>query len=301
MEHLLSLITTIHTANKCRHVPDDPIKNVMLLQLPHIFHYLHYTPALAVVGKVVNVLSTFVWTFMDVFVMMISVGLVSRFRQINRSLTENKGRAMPVRFWVEHRIYYRNMCDLCETIDREIGHITLVSFSNNLWFICVQLLFSLKCAMGNGAERMMICSILVLQRSAVGGSCAVLLVLVDIPDHANAGRVTVLGRHQRRVQGTAESLSIGAARIVVPRSRNSDARQRLACTPQLTALSHLQLKRFYNEVTRDVVALSGMRFFHLTRTLVLSVAGTIITYELVLVQFHTGESKEPECKLDVLY
>lgn len=32
-----------------------------------------------------------------------------------------------------------------------------------------------------------------------------------------------------------------------------------------------QIKRFSGEVTRDVVALSGMRFFHLTRTLVLSV------------------------------
>lgn len=51
---------------------------------------------------------------------------------------------MPESFWSEHRIYYRNICDLCMTIDSAIGHITLVSFSNNLWFICVQLLFSLK-------------------------------------------------------------------------------------------------------------------------------------------------------------
>lgn len=54
-------------------------------------------------------------------------------------------------------------------------------------------------------------------------------------------------------------------------------------------------------MSRDVVALSGMRFFYLTRTLVLSVAGTIITYELVLVQFHKGQKSGDECKLDVLY
>lgn len=154
VEHLLSLITDIHTANKCQHIPDDPIKNVILLQMQHIFRYVHYSPILAVIGKYSNVLATFVWTYMDVFVMMISVGLVSRFRQINRNLKENKGRVMPESFWVEHRIYYRNMCDLCETIDREIGHITLVSFSNNLWFICVQLLFSLKCAMGGRRKRL---------------------------------------------------------------------------------------------------------------------------------------------------
>lgn len=47
-----------------------------------------------------------------------------------------------------------------------------------------------------------------------------------------------------------------------------------------------KVKRFCEEVTTDIVALSGMKFFYLTRKLVLSVAGTIITYELVLIQFH---------------
>lgn len=116
----------------------------MMLQLPHIFHNAPYSSARAVLGKTVNVLATFVWTYMDVFVMVVSVGLVSCFRQINRSLAECKGRTMPEDFWSAHRMYYRNMCELCETIDREIGAITLVSFSNNLWFICVQLLNTLK-------------------------------------------------------------------------------------------------------------------------------------------------------------
>lgn len=33
----------------------------------------------------------------------------------------------------------------------------------------------------------------------------------------------------------------------------------------------LEIKRFSNEVTRDIVALSGMKFFYLTRGMVLSV------------------------------
>lgn len=50
-----------------------------------------------------------------------------------------------------------------------------------------------------------------------------------------------------------------------------------------------QTKRFSEEVTNDTVALSGMKFFYLTRGLVLSVAGTIVTYELVLLQFHEND------------
>lgn len=37
-----------------------------------------------------------------------------------------------------------------------------------------------------------------------------------------------------------------------------------------------EVKRFNEEVANDMVALSGMKFFYLTRSLVLSVAGTIV-------------------------
>lgn len=43
-------------------------------------------------------------------------------------------------------------------------------------------------------------------------------------------------------------------------------------------------KRLFNEVVYNSVSLSGLQFFFLTRKLILSMAGTIITYELVLLQ-----------------
>ena len=52
----------------------------------------------------------------------------------------------------------------------------------------------------------------------------------------------------------------------------------------------VDVKRFNEEVANDTIALSGMKFFNLTRTLVLSVAGTIVTYELVLIQFHQKDT-----------
>lgn len=68
--------------------------------------------------------------------------------------------------------------------------------------------------------------------------------------------------------------------------------------------------RFADEVVTDTVALSGMRFFFITRKLLLAVSltkrysicsefhwiwilfkvtGTIATYELVIIQFHTDD------------
>lgn len=51
---------------------------------------------------------------------------------------------MPEDFWTERRMQYRNLCNLCEDVDNAISKITIVSFSNNLFFICVQLLRSLR-------------------------------------------------------------------------------------------------------------------------------------------------------------
>lgn len=51
---------------------------------------------------------------------------------------------MPESYWIEIRANYRNMCKLCESVDQAIGAITIVSFANNLYFVCVQLLRSLK-------------------------------------------------------------------------------------------------------------------------------------------------------------
>lgn len=53
--------------------------------------------------------------------------------------------------------------------------------------------------------------------------------------------------------------------------------------------SHLwndEANRFFREILSKPVALSGMEFFYVTRKLILSVVGTIITYELVLMQFN---------------
>lgn len=43
-------------------------------------------------------------------------------------------------------------------------------------------------------------------------------------------------------------------------------------------------------MVEDDIALSGLKFFYLTRKLLLTVIGTIITYELVLMKYHKPPS-----------
>ncbi|CAG9825065.1 unnamed protein product [Phaedon cochleariae] len=47
-----------------------------------------------------------------------------------------------------------------------------------------------------------------------------------------------------------------------------------------------QIKRLLLQINFDNVALTGCRMFRITRGIVLSIAGAVVTYELVLIQFN---------------
>lgn len=91
-EHILNIISIVHFTNQCPSHHKDPIKHFFLEQLSQMFQFTAYAPWKAFLGKCLNVICTFVWTFMDVFVMVISVGLSNRFAQLNDDLKRVKGK-----------------------------------------------------------------------------------------------------------------------------------------------------------------------------------------------------------------
>lgn len=48
----------------------------------------------------------------------------------------------------------------------------------------------------------------------------------------------------------------------------------------------IEIRRFSEHVVNGTIALSGMRFFYLTRKLLLSVAGTIVNIPLTIILLH---------------
>lgn len=94
--------------------------------------------------KFLNIIATFAWSYTDLFVIVISIGLASKFEQINNDLRDIKGKSVTHEFWTEYRLYYRAVSNLILSVDAAVAKIILVSVSNNLFFICVQLLRSLE-------------------------------------------------------------------------------------------------------------------------------------------------------------
>lgn len=74
--------------------------------------------------------------------MIVSLGVSQRFQQINRRLASLKDQSMPIAesTWQEIRHDYVMVCELLDEVDDRMGLLIVLSCSNNLAFICFQLL-----------------------------------------------------------------------------------------------------------------------------------------------------------------
>lgn len=90
--------------------------------------------------------------------------------------------------------------------------------------------------------------------------------------------------------GRTLAVSLFAAQVYDESKKPSD----VLCRVQIESWCS-EAARFSDEVNSGVTALSGMKFFYLTRTAILTVAGTIATYELVLFQYHGDHEPIQKC------
>lgn len=90
VEHILSIVTNIYMANICPNV-DDKWKAVFMQQFTQIFTFTSYGLWKALFSRYILSLSTFCWTYMDCFVILISVGLAQLLKMLNKELVMLKG------------------------------------------------------------------------------------------------------------------------------------------------------------------------------------------------------------------
>lgn len=99
VEHILSMYSFLYYSMNCLE-QNDPLNELLKTTLPELFSLVEYSTWLAILGKFLNVSSTFAWNYMDLFVMLISLGLSSRFKQINDDLQRVKGAVILVFFFM---------------------------------------------------------------------------------------------------------------------------------------------------------------------------------------------------------
>lgn len=143
IEHVLSIIKGYVFSQNCSKI-NNPIIAYYRKTMPHIFNVFKFNPFLAVIVTILNLVFAIIWNGMDLFVIVMAIGISAKFKHLNEILLKNKDKNKTIEFWLEYREHYRNLTNLCEVVDDAICSITLICFANNLFFICVQLIYSLE-------------------------------------------------------------------------------------------------------------------------------------------------------------
>ncbi|XP_008208306.2 gustatory receptor 2 isoform X2 [Nasonia vitripennis] len=203
----------------------------------------------------ISKVSTFTWNFTDLFIMLVSTGLAERYKRLNARILEATPAQLSVTDWHELRECYAVLSALVKKVDNEISGIILLSFTNNIYFICLQLLNGLS---PSTAEHPIINSIYFF------GSFIFLI-----------GRTTAVTLLTARINDQCK--------LILPILYNC---------PSVNYCREAQ--RLQQQIATDDVALTGHRFFSITRNFMLAVAGAIVTYEVVLLQFNIALQRDEE-------
>lgn len=86
----MNIFSIVHYSIECLR-QDDPVQEIFKVQISQLIAFFPYSPFVAFIGKFINIVATFAWNYMDLFIMIVSVGLSSRFKQINEELRRVKG------------------------------------------------------------------------------------------------------------------------------------------------------------------------------------------------------------------
>ncbi|KAH8305109.1 hypothetical protein KR059_008945 [Drosophila kikkawai] len=247
-EHALYQVSAILTYKRriqiCKNITAEPTFNDYIQRnYDYVFQLLPYSPVVAAFILLINGACTFVWNYMDLFIMMISKGLSYRFEQITARIRKLEHEEVAESTFIQIREHYVKMCELLEFVDSAMSSLILLSCVNNLYFVCYQLLNVFNKLRWPINYIYFWYSLLYL----IGRTAFVFLTAADINEESKRG--------------------LGVLRRVSSRSW---------C---------VEVERLIFQMTTQTVALSGKKFYFLTRRLLFGMAGTIVTYELVLLQF----------------
>ncbi|KAJ1531415.1 hypothetical protein ONE63_000096 [Megalurothrips usitatus] len=208
----------------------------------------------AAVVLVLQIINHFVWSFLDVFVSLFAMGLSARFRQINAELESTQDQVM------QPSRFWRKRRDLYNALAELVRQVDVVIGP----------------------------VILVTYASDLYFICLQTLSIVN-PVNVSRYHKAYFSFSLGYIIARTTFMTYVAANI------NEESKRPKDVLFDLPSSSYsVEAERFLTQVLTDNVAFTGCNFFTISRSFLLTVAGTIVTYVVVLVQFNRGKDANPD-------
>nr|AXF48829.1 gustatory receptor GR4 [Lobesia botrana] len=201
-------------------------------------------------------IATILWNYQDIQIVLISMGLTSRYYRLNQYVAKISAPKKDLPWslqnecskeltWRRIREAYVKQAQLVRRLDQYLGGLILLSNLVNFYFICLQLFLGITQGLSGDFIKRFY-YLVSLTWLCVRVSCVV-LAAADINVHSKKA-LHYLHFYER-------------------------------------LMYNVEVQRLQNQLSKDFIALTGLGFFSLNRTILLQMAGAVITYELVLIQF----------------
>ena len=76
----------------CSYNKADHLKLYFLMNYLYVFEFVEFSPPVAFLCEIVNFYAAFYWNFVDLFVMVLSMAMASRFRLLNNHIKLERGK-----------------------------------------------------------------------------------------------------------------------------------------------------------------------------------------------------------------
>ncbi|KAF7988046.1 hypothetical protein HCN44_007540 [Aphidius gifuensis] len=88
---------------------------------------------------IIDNFATVIWNFTDLFIILVATGLAERYKHLNESVMNSRCNRFDATNWHQCRKKYALLSHLVKETDNFLSPLILLSFSTNLYFICIQL------------------------------------------------------------------------------------------------------------------------------------------------------------------
>jgi gustatory receptor len=147
-EHLTFIGMQIHAnqvqLDECNVTDITPLNNYMRRLRPHILDVLPYRWWIYPFFQWTITLMAFGWNYVDYFIIILSIGLSTRFNQVNERLKRTRHDDMNHKFWNDIRVDYCNLVDLLRYVDGKVAMLVLLSLLHNLFLLCTKIFEAIK-------------------------------------------------------------------------------------------------------------------------------------------------------------
>lgn len=187
LEHALYMSSEIHSMfhdiAACNVSDINYLELFLSRHLPFIVENLpfEYNSAVWLTFEYLNFSYTFFWNFLDLFVILVSCGVIVLFEKMNWRIANFRGLMVNESVWAEIRLHHVQITELLKLTSQLIGPIVVAAYCINGYFILVQLL---NITMWVLLSIYMIASLpsqFLLQLASVSHQQNLFLVFVDFP------------------------------------------------------------------------------------------------------------------------